>query len=88
VFLWPETSTEDVAFPKKNNDSLVLRPRHRSRSILLVGEAEKQLEQQRWEISLRVRAIYRDIRTQNSFKDVKTQADAFSEQLAKARYTS
>ncbi len=43
-FLWPEIVPEEVAPSAKNNDSLVLRLRYGSRSILLPGDAEKQAE--------------------------------------------
>src|SRR5260370_25324888 len=45
-FLWPEIAPEEVAPSAKNNDSLVLRLQFGSRSILLPGDAEKQLERE------------------------------------------
>jgi competence protein ComEC len=43
-FLWPLIAPEEVAPSAKNNDSLVLRLRYGGRSILLPGDAEKQVE--------------------------------------------
>jgi len=43
-FLWPEISPEEVAPEAKNNDSLVIRLRYKDRTILLPGDAEKQVE--------------------------------------------
>jgi beta-lactamase superfamily II metal-dependent hydrolase len=45
-FLWPEVVPEEVAPSAKNNDSLVLRLHYGSRSLLLPGDAEKQVEQE------------------------------------------
>ena len=45
-FLWPEIATEEVAPLAKNNDSLVLHLRYDGRSILLPGDAEKQVERE------------------------------------------
>jgi competence protein ComEC len=45
-FLWPEIAPEEVAPSAKNNDSLVLRLRYGRRSILLPGDAEKQVERE------------------------------------------
>jgi competence protein ComEC len=45
-FLWPEIAPEEVAPSAKNNDSLVLRLRYGSQTILLPGDAEKQVERQ------------------------------------------
>ncbi len=45
-FLWPEIAPEEVAPSAKNNDSLVLRLRYGGRSILLPGDAEKQVERE------------------------------------------
>ena len=45
-FLWPEIAPEEVAPSAKNNDSLVLRMRYGGRSILLPGDAEKQVERE------------------------------------------
>jgi len=45
-FLWPEIVPEEVAPSAKNNDSLVLRLRYGSRSLLLPGDAEKQVEKE------------------------------------------
>ena len=42
--LWPETTPEEVAPSAKNNDSLVVRLRYQDRTILLPGDAEKQVE--------------------------------------------
>jgi competence protein ComEC len=43
-FLWPQTPPEEVAPSAKNNDSLVVRLQYKERSILLPGDAEKQVE--------------------------------------------
>src|SRR5258708_24668529 len=43
-FVWPETLTEEIAAPARNDDSLVLQLRYGSRSMLLTGDAEKQAE--------------------------------------------
>jgi len=45
-FLWPEIVPEEVAPSAKNNDSLVLYLRYGSRSFLLPGDAEKQVERE------------------------------------------
>ena len=45
-FLWPEIVPEEVAPSAKNNDSLVLHLRYGSRSFLLPGDAEKQVERE------------------------------------------
>jgi competence protein ComEC len=45
-FLWPEIAPEEVAPSAKNNDSLVLRLRYGSQTILLPGDAEKQTERE------------------------------------------
>src|SRR5882762_8694855 len=45
-FLWPEIAPEEVAPSAKNNDSLVLRLRYGRRSLLLPGDAEKQVERE------------------------------------------
>jgi competence protein ComEC len=45
-FLWPEIAPEEVAPSAKNNDSLVLRLHFGSETILLPGDAEKQVERQ------------------------------------------
>jgi len=42
--LWPEGAPQEVAPLAKNNDSLVLRLQYGDRSILLPGDAEKQVE--------------------------------------------
>jgi competence protein ComEC len=42
--LWPEISPDEVAPSAKNNDSLVIRLHYEDRSILLPGDAEKQVE--------------------------------------------
>jgi competence protein ComEC len=44
--LWPEIAPEEVAPLAKNNDSLVVRLKYRDRTILLPGDAEKQVEYQ------------------------------------------
>ncbi|HUL33922.1 MAG TPA: DNA internalization-related competence protein ComEC/Rec2 [Candidatus Eisenbacteria bacterium] len=43
-FLWPETPPTEVAPAAKNNDSLVMRVQYKERSLLLPGDAEKQVE--------------------------------------------
>src|SRR5712664_82401 len=43
-FFWPEISSAVPSPAAKNNDSLVLRLRYGGRSILLPGDAEKQVE--------------------------------------------
>ncbi|HEY2459321.1 MAG TPA: DNA internalization-related competence protein ComEC/Rec2 [Candidatus Acidoferrum sp.] len=43
-FLWPERSATGTVPAAKNNDSLVLRLRYGSRTILLPGDAEKESE--------------------------------------------
>jgi competence protein ComEC len=43
-FLWPETAEADAAVAAKNNDSLVLRLKYGERTLLLPGDAEKQVE--------------------------------------------
>ncbi len=43
-FLWPEIRPEEVAPTAKNNDSLVVRLRYGERSLLLPGDAEKEVE--------------------------------------------
>jgi competence protein ComEC len=45
-FLWPEIAPEEAAPLAKNNDSLVLRLRYRDQTILLPGDAEKQVERE------------------------------------------
>jgi competence protein ComEC len=45
-FLWPETAPEEAATSAKNNDSLVLRLRFHNRTVLLPGDAEKQVERE------------------------------------------
>jgi competence protein ComEC len=42
--LWPEITPEEIAPLAKNNDSLVVRLQYKDRSILLPGDAEKQVE--------------------------------------------
>jgi competence protein ComEC len=42
--LWPEIAPEEIAPQAKNNDSLVIRLKYGDRSILLPGDAEKQVE--------------------------------------------
>jgi competence protein ComEC len=42
--LWPEIEPEDIAPQAKNNDSLVIRLKYGDRTILLPGDAEKQVE--------------------------------------------
>jgi competence protein ComEC len=43
-FLWPEIVPEEVGPAPKNNDSLVLRLQYGERSMMLPGDAEKQVE--------------------------------------------
>jgi len=43
-FLWPEIAAEEVTPQAKNNDSLVIHLRYKERSVLLPGDAEKQVE--------------------------------------------
>ncbi len=43
-FLWPESDADESAPAAKNNDSLVVRLRYGNRTILLPGDAEKQVE--------------------------------------------
>jgi competence protein ComEC len=43
-FLWPEVAGEEIVSSAKNNDSLVLRLHYGSRTFLLPGDAEKQVE--------------------------------------------
>jgi competence protein ComEC len=45
-FLWPEIAPEEIAPSAKNNDSLVLRLHFGGRTILLPGDAEKQVERE------------------------------------------
>jgi len=45
-FLWPEIVPEEVAPSAKNNDSLVLQLHFGSQTILLPGDAEKQVERE------------------------------------------
>jgi competence protein ComEC len=45
-FLWPEIVSEEVAPFAKNNDSLVLRLRYGNETVLLPGDAEKQVERE------------------------------------------
>jgi competence protein ComEC len=45
-FLWPEIVPDEIAPSAKNNDSLVLRMRYGSRTLLLPGDAEKQVEKE------------------------------------------
>src|SRR5206468_10279121 len=44
TFFWPENSPASRASAARNNDSLVFRLRYRSRTILLPGDAEKDVE--------------------------------------------
>lgn len=44
--LWPEAGSEEVAAQAKNNDSLVVRLQYGERTIVLPGDAEKQVEYQ------------------------------------------
>jgi len=43
-FLWPDTDATEVAPQAKNNDSLIIRLHYGRRTILLPGDAEKQVE--------------------------------------------
>jgi competence protein ComEC len=43
-FLWPETADAKTTVAAKNNDSLVLRLKYGERTLLLPGDAEKQVE--------------------------------------------
>jgi competence protein ComEC len=45
-FLWPEIPPEEIGPSAKNNDSLVLRVHFGSRTLLLPGDAEKQVERE------------------------------------------
>lgn len=45
-FLWPEIAPEEVAASAKNNDSLVLRLHYGGQTLLLPGDAEKQVERE------------------------------------------
>src|SRR5260370_11008482 len=45
-FLWPEIAPEEAAPLAKNNDSLVLRLHYGDQTILLPGDAEKQVERE------------------------------------------
>ena len=45
-FLWPEIAPEEAAPLAKNNDSMVLRLHYRDQTILLPGDAEKQVERE------------------------------------------
>src|SRR5216684_3032977 len=45
-FLWPEIVPEEVAPSAKNNDSLVLRLHYGSQTLLLPGDAEKEVERE------------------------------------------
>jgi beta-lactamase superfamily II metal-dependent hydrolase len=45
-FLWPEMAPEEAATSAKNNDSLVLRLRYGNRTMLLPGDAERQVERE------------------------------------------
>src|SRR6266478_5129298 len=45
-FLWPEIAPEGAAPLAKNNDSMVLRLHYRDQTILLPGDAEKQVERE------------------------------------------
>jgi competence protein ComEC len=42
-FLWPEPLANEISATAKNNDSLVVRLRYGDRTILLPGDAEKQV---------------------------------------------
>jgi competence protein ComEC len=44
--LWPQTAPEEIATSPKNHDSMVLRLHSGSRSILLPGDAEKQVQRE------------------------------------------
>ena len=43
-FLWPEIAPEEIAAQAKNNDSVVMHLRYGDRTVLLPGDAEKQVE--------------------------------------------
>ena len=43
-FLWPDSATDATSDLARNNDSLVVRLRYGDRTILLPGDAEKQVE--------------------------------------------
>ena len=43
-FLWPEDAADDATPMARNNDSLVVRLKYGERTILLPGDAEKQVE--------------------------------------------
>jgi competence protein ComEC len=43
-FLWPEIPPEEIRPSPKNNDSLVLRLKYGERTLMLPGDAEKQVE--------------------------------------------
>jgi beta-lactamase superfamily II metal-dependent hydrolase len=45
-FLWPGIAPEEVAPSARNNDSLVLRLHFGGRTLLLPGDAEKQVERE------------------------------------------
>lgn len=45
-FLWPEIPPEEIGPSAKNNDSLVLRLHFGGRTLLLPGDAEKQVERE------------------------------------------
>ncbi len=45
-FLWPEIVPEEAAPSAKNNDSLVLRLHYGSQTLLLPGDAEKEVERE------------------------------------------
>ena len=45
-FLWPEIAPEEVASSAKNNDSLVLLLRYGNETLLLPGDAEKEVERE------------------------------------------
>ena len=45
-FLWPEIAPEEVAPEAKNNDSMVLRLHYGDQTLLLPGDAEKQVERE------------------------------------------
>ena len=42
--LWPEIAADEVASEAKNNDSIVVRMQYGDRTVLLTGDAEKQVE--------------------------------------------
>ncbi len=44
--MWPEIVPEELAPSAKNNDSLVLRLRYGNETLLLPGDAEKQVERE------------------------------------------